>query len=408
MSLWIAIALIVVFVGLLAVDLGAFGQRAQAHAPGDAAVWTWVWIVLGLGFNFVVYSLYEFKWQGDDLAITQALTGREAALQFFAAFIGQKALCVATVFIIALLFARFQTPLKGQERILFWAVFGALNLRALFATAGTGLLGAYDWVVYFFGGVAIYSSAALLAARNTRRKPRRNPLVRLARRYFPLAADASHEVFFVRNEGRRMMTPALAALIMTQSAALMFAISSVPMIAIFTRTPFIAAVSTACACLGMRSLYFVVAGVIDRFRFMKIALGLSLALVSLSFLFGPYLHFPFWLTLTVLCAALAGGILAACFHHDAIPLLSPLAQDVEELGAISIKQARRVVILTMGTSLILIGLAFMLTPMPGLLTVFAGLAALSTEFVWARRWVRKLREQTERLKNSIFKSDDPS
>jgi tellurite resistance protein TerC len=409
MTVWIAFALVLAFVVLLAMDLGAFGGRGLAHAPGDAAVWTCVWIVLGLSFNFVVYSLYEFKWQGDELAITQALTGRQAAEQFFAGFIGQKMLSVATVFIIALLFAHFETPLKGQERILFWGVFGALTLRAVFATAGTGLMATYDWIVYFFGGVAMYSSAALVAARHTNRKVKRNPLVRLAWRYYPMAPSAGHDVFFVRQKkGRRMMTPALVTLLMTQSAALVFAISSVPVFAIFTRKPFIIVVATACACLGMRSLYFVVAAAMERFRFMKIALGLSLAVVSLCFLFDPYVHVPFWLTLTVLCLALGSGILAACFHHDAVPLLSPLAQDLEELGAVSVKQARRVVILTMGSSLCLLGLVFLLTPMPSLLTIIAGLAALSTEFVWARRWLKKLREQTDRLRNSIFKSDDPS
>ncbi len=407
MSALVGYGLIALLLALLAMDLGAFGERARAHDPAEAAVWTCIWLSLGFGFDFVVYSLYEYNWQGDELALTRHLTGKEAAIRYFAAFFGQKLFCVGAVIMFALVFSHFRLHLSAQRRALFWGVFGFLVLRALFATAGIGLVRNQEWVVYLFGGGAMYSAAALLAARHDNRRPQRNPLVRIARRAFPTLPDLRTPDFLKRRRGRLNMTQACVALLMTQTVALGFSIGSVPAVTLYTEQPFLIAASTGSACLGLRSLYFLVAGGLQRLRFLKLSLGLVVAFVGASFLAHPYLHVPRWLTILVMLALPAAGGIAAWRHHDAAPLLSPFADDFEEFGKVSVKQTRRIVILTMGVSLVALGLVFLLTPMPGMLTIFAGMGVLSVEFVWARRWLKLLRERAEQVRNSLFNSDKP-
>jgi len=401
-------ALASLFLVLLAMDLGLFGRRGRAQKPADAVAWSIAWLVIGASFTFFVHSLYEYNWQGNALATTQGLAGREAALQFLGAFGAQKTLCAGAMIMTALLFSHFRLSLAAQRRTLFWVVFGSLSLKICVASLGARVVRNQDWALYLLGGVVIFYAAALIASRHDNFHPRRNPLVRLAGRFFPRQENHPKSRFFRRERGGWRMTHAFLALLMAQSVAVGFAVSSMPAAAVFTREPFLVVTSAACACLGLRSLYFVVAAFLDRMRFFKISLGVSVGLLGIQFLAIPYLKLSRTTTVAWLLVVLGTGACLSWRHRDASPLLSPLAEDLEEIGEISVKQTRRVVTVVMGGSMVLLGIVFLLTPLPGLLTIFAGLGVLSAEFIWARRWLAALRERAQRLRRAWFKGPENS
>ena len=394
----ICYGLAVLFVVLIGVDLGVFGGRVRARRPADALAWSLAWLAVGVGFAFFIYGFYEFGWQGNDPGAAGRLGGAGAAARFLGAFLTQKLLCVGAMLMTALIFAHLKLSLPAQRRTLFWAVFVSLILRALVAVAGIHTIRSQDWTAYLLGGAVVYSGAALMAATHRNRRPSRNLLVKLAARRSPLKVNSPKADFFQEVRRGKAMTHAFIALLMAQSVAFGFAVSSLPATAVFTRDPFIMASSAACACLGFQSLYFVVAAWLDRLRYFKIALGASIALFGIQFLLSPYFGLPPAATAIWLAGILGAGALASWRHRDAAPLLSPLADDLKELGAISVSQTRRVVILTMGLSMIVLGVLFMLTPLPGWLTVFAGFGLLSVEFVWARRWLKVLRDPAQLLR----------
>jgi tellurite resistance protein TerC len=394
--IWIAFLLLIALV--VALDLGVFHRKHSIISLPEALGWTAVWVSLALAFNVGVYYLYELNPSGWDMD-TEQLTGREAAIQFFTGYLVEKSLSIDNVFVIAMVFAHFQVPLAEQHRVLFWGIFGAVVLRGLMIFGGIALIERFDWVVYIFGALLIFSAASMLIMRHDNLAPESNVMVRLVRRVYPVTTEFHGGRFFVPIDGVRHATPLFLALVLVETSDVTFAIDSIPAIFAITHDPFIVFTSNVFAILGLRSLYFVLAGLMEKFRYLKMSLVFLLAYIGVKMLLVHHYPIPNLVSLAVIGGILAVGILASILAgRDTIALLSPLAGEIERLVLRSYRQPRKVVILLLGSTVLLVGLAMVLLPGPAILVIPLGLAILGVEFAWARRWLKSIRQSIGNLR----------
>jgi tellurite resistance protein TerC len=321
------------------------------------------------------------------------LDGGTAALQFFTGFLLEYSLSLDNVFVIALIFSFFRVPLAYQHRVLFWGVLGALVMRGVMIGLGAALVARFDWVVYVFGGILIFTAVRMLMAGHENLEPEKSPVVRLARRLYPTTTEFHGERFFVEVSGRRVATPLFVVLIMVESSDVLFAVDSIPAIFAVTQDPFLVFTSNVFAILGLRNLYFAIAPLMDRFRYLKLSLVFVLAFVGVKMILSHYEPIPTSVSLSVIVGILSVGVLASAFAagREAGPLESPVAGDVESLTRVTLAAARKIIALAMGSTVLLLGAAVVLLPGPELLVVPLALAVLAFEGVWARRLLRRLR-----------------
>jgi tellurite resistance protein TerC len=286
---------LVLVVAMLALDLGVLHRKPRPVGPREALAWSLVWLGVALAFNAGV------AWW----------SGPRQGLEFLTGYLLEKALSVDNLFVFVVLFSYFSVPAAIQHRVLFWGVLGAIVLRAIFIMAGAALLHRFEWIVLVFGGFLLYTGGRLLLERVETIHPERNPLLRLARRFFPVVAEYEGGRFFVVRNGRRHATPLLLVLTAVEGTDLLFAVDSIPAVFAVTRDPFIVFTSNVFAILGLRSLYFLLAGVIDRFRYLKVGLGLVLMFVGAKMLVGPWYQVPTGVSLAIIGALLAGFLLAS-------------------------------------------------------------------------------------------------
>jgi len=309
---------------MVALDLGVFHRKPRAPSVRDALIWTSVWVSLALAFNVVVYYLYEndYTWAG----IGANLTGAEAASQYLLGYVLEESLSVDNIFVIAMVFSYFRVPLELQHRVLFWGILGAVVLRGVMITLGVTLINSFTWVPYLFGALLIYTAARMMLLRQETVEPHGNSLVRLAHRWLPFTDKFHGQHFFVRVDGKLAATPLFLALLMVESSDVMFAIDSIPAVFAVTRDPFIAFTSNIFAILGLRSLYFVLAGYMQKFRYLKNALVFVLAYVGIKMMLSNHYHIPVGLSLAVILGILGVGIIASILgsNKDPVPLKSPL------------------------------------------------------------------------------------
>jgi tellurite resistance protein TerC len=389
--LWSGFVLLILF--LLALDLGVLNRKAHVIGATEALAWTAFWVSLALIFNAGIFYLYEHHWFGIGTQFGHELSGQDAALQFFTGYLVEKSLSLDNIFVIALIFSYFGVPAIYQHRVLFWGILGALALRGIMIALGAALIQRFDWVIYIFGIFLIATAAKLLVARHDNLTPESNPLVRLARKYFPVTDDYRAEKFFVVEGGKRACTPLFLALLMVESTDVAFAIDSIPAIFAVTRDPFIVFTSNVFAILGLRSLYFALAAVLDKFRYLKMSLVFLLAFIGIKMLLSHHHPIPTQVSLVFILGILAVGVLASIIgaRRDTAALSSPLPNDYPGLAKLTLKQAKRMVILIVGTTVMALGAAMLVLPGPGVVVVLAGLGILATEFVWARRWLRNIK-----------------
>jgi tellurite resistance protein TerC len=302
--LWIGFNLFVL--ALLALDLGVFHRRAHAVSTKEAAIWSGVWISLALLFNGAIYLFWERIVPGD------ALSNSEAALEFLTGYLIEKALSVDNIFVFVLIFSFFHVPDVYQHRVLFWGILGALLMRGAMILAGAALIEAFHWIIYVFGAFLIFTGVRLAFQRDESLRPEDNPLVRLFRRLMPVTEGYAGAKFFVRRAGRLMATPLLLVLLVVESTDLVFALDSIPAIFAVTEDPFIVYTSNVFAILGLRSLYFLLAGVIDKFHYLKLGLSAVLAFVGLKMLLSDTaLKLPIAAALGVIALILTVAIVAS-------------------------------------------------------------------------------------------------
>jgi tellurite resistance protein TerC len=312
---WLYAVFTVGVLGLLALDLGVFHRDAHVVSMRESAVWSVVWVVLALAFNYGFY-LYAVSKAGPDV-------GTRLALEFLAGYVVEKALAVDNVFVFVMVFGYFAIPSKYQHRVLFYGILGALAFRALFIALGAVLL-QYHWVVVLFGGVLLATGVKMLLVPDKPLDPSANPVMRLFRRLLPVTPDLHGQRFLVSLDGRRHATPLLVALVFLELSDVIFAIDSVPAIFALTREPLIVFTSNVFAILGLRAMYFLLAGAVQRFRLLKYALAgilvfVGLKMVWLNEAFGG--KFPITWSLGVIGALLTGAIVASLvreWRNDAV------------------------------------------------------------------------------------------
>jgi len=310
--MWLWAAFIVFILFLLALDLGVFHRRAHAVTFKEALILSGAWICVALAFNVFVYFAYEYHWFGLDLPDDEP-DGRTAAVSFLTGYVVEKSLGLDNILVIAMIFSYFRIPSQYQHRVLFWGVVGALVMRAVMIVAGVALIQRFEWILYLFGAVLLVGGARMALARDGP-DPEKNPVIALARRLLPVTHELAGERLAVRIDGKLALTPLALTLIMVETSDLIFAVDSIPAIFAITRDPFLVFTSNIMAVLGLRALYFALAGIIDRFHYLRLALALLLALIGTKFLLkdilpaGPdTVHY----TLAAVTLILAGGIIAS-------------------------------------------------------------------------------------------------
>jgi tellurite resistance protein TerC len=309
---------------LLAVDLLVVNRRAHAPSSREALAWVGAWVAIAMAFG-------GFVW------LTR---GGAAAGAYAAGYLIEYSLSMDNVFVFALLFGALVVPAEQQHRLLFWGVIGAIAFRAVFILGGTALLGSVHAVIYLFGALLVITGIRLALAGDHPVDPASSRVLRLLRRVLPMTPDYRGGAFLVRDRtdgrrhrGRWLATPLFAALVLIESSDIMFAIDSVPAVLAITTDPFIILSSNAFAILGLRSLYFVLADLLPRFRYLKVGLGLLLVLAGGKMLASDLVTLPIWLTLGVIAAILGGSIVTSMWltrgRSAALPAPAKRVPDVD-------------------------------------------------------------------------------
>jgi TerC family integral membrane protein len=289
------IVFLVAVAALLAIDLGVLGRRGDVMSTRKALLWSAVWIGLGLSFSLAVWG-----WRG-----------AEAAQEYLAGYLIEESLSIDNLFVFLLVFGSLGIALRYQRKVLFWGILGAIVMRGVFIFAGVAALERFAWVMYVFGALLVFTAVKLLRSHGVEVDPQRNPMVRLARRFFPVASEYEGNAFTLRRAGRRMLTPLAVALVAVESADVVFAVDSVPAVLAVSDDVFVVFTSNVAAILGLRSLYFALAGSIQRFEYLSWGLAVVLGFVGAKMLLADLVHIPVYASLTVIVIAVGGAIVAS-------------------------------------------------------------------------------------------------
>jgi tellurite resistance protein TerC len=303
--IWVVFTAFVV--SLLVLDLMIFHRKPHVIGLREAGLWTLGWVSLAALFN-----LFVFTWAGS-----------ERGLEFTAGYLVELALSVDNMFVFALIFTLFAVPPAFQHRVLFWGILGALVMRFTFILLGSALLHTFHWVMYVFGIFLIFTGIKILRQEDGHVDPSRNIALRIFRRFIPMVGEYRGPRFTVVEHGRRYATPLFAVLIMVEATDVVFAIDSVPAIFAVTNDPFIVFTSNVFAILGLRSLYFLLAGIMDKFRYLKYGLGLVLVAIGAKMTASDVYHVPVAVSLLVIVVLIGGSILVSLLRQpEEVPTLT--------------------------------------------------------------------------------------
>jgi tellurite resistance protein TerC len=291
----LTIAFAVVVLLMMAIDLGVFNRKAHEIGFREALIWSIVWTVVALLFNGAVF-LY---------------VGRERGLEFFTGYVIERALSFDNLFVFVLIFSYFGVPKRYHHRALFWGVVGALVTRALFIAAGVALIVRFEWILYFFGAILVYSGWKMLKEKDVEVHPDRNLIIRAARTLFPVTADFDSGRFFLRKEHILYLTPLFLVLVTIETTDIVFAVDSIPAVFGVTHDPFIAFTSNIFAILGLRASYFLLESVMKSFKYLSHGLSVVLIFIGLKMLVVDFVHIPIGTSLGIVIGVLAVAILAS-------------------------------------------------------------------------------------------------
>lgn len=280
-------------IGMLVLDLGVFHRKAHEVKVRESLIWSAVWIILALLFNLGIY------W----------VRGTETALQFLAGYLIEKSLSVDNLFVFLLIFTYFKVPKLYQHKILFWGIVGALVMRAVFIMTGVALIRHFFWVSYLFGIFLIFTGFKLAFGEEKEIKEEKNLVLRLFRKVMSISSSAEGGRFFAIEQGKRVATPLFVVLLVVESTDLVFALDSIPAILAISKDPFIVYSSNVFAILGLRALYFALAGIMQMFHYLNYGLAMILAFVGVKMLLEDFFHIPIGIALGFIAAVLAISIL---------------------------------------------------------------------------------------------------
>jgi tellurite resistance protein TerC len=280
---------------MLGIDLFLFHRESHEVTTREGAMWVAIWMSMGLGFTAIIWA-----WQG-----------ATAAGEYIAGYLLEYSLSADNIFVFILIFSYFAVPAAYQHRVLFWGILGALVFRAAFIAAGAALLHRFDFMFYVFGAFLVYTGIRMARAGEVEVHPERNPVLRVTRRIFPMTPTYRGQRFFVRENARRLATPLFAVLIVVETTDIIFAVDSIPAIFGVTRRPFLVFTSNAFAILGLRALYFLLANMMKRFRYLQIGLSAVLVFIGVKMLVNEVFHVPIWASLGFIVTTLTVAVLTS-------------------------------------------------------------------------------------------------
>jgi len=315
-QIWLWVGFGVFIAGMLAIDLGVVNRKAHVISVREAGRWTVVVVTLAAVFNAWIF----------------AAQGSEAGLQFLTGYLIELALSVDNIFVFILIFGYFRVPPQYQHRVLFWGIFGALLMRGGMIAAGWLLLERFHWIIYVFGAFLVFTGIRMATHNEIDIEPESNPFLRLIRRFIPITTQYHGQQFFVRvEEGgrlRRMATPLFVVLVMVETTDLVFAVDSIPAIFAITTDPFLVFTSNVFAILGLRSMYFLLAGIIDKFHFLKLGLAAVLTFVGSKMLITFFgIHVPVAVSLGLVGLILGTSVVASLMFPKAAEEHSPVDRE---------------------------------------------------------------------------------
>lgn len=280
---------------MLALDLGVFHRKSHEIKLKEALIWTGVWISLALIFN---YGVYVFM-------------GKEKAVEFLTGYVIEKSLSIDNLFVFIMLFTYFKVDVKYQHKVLFWGILGALVMRAIFIFAGVALINKFHWIIYVFGALLIFTGIKMVFQKEEQINPEKNPLVRLFKKFFPFTNENQGGNFFVKKNGKRFATPLFVVLLIVEFTDLIFAVDSIPAILAITNDTFIIFTSNVFAILGLRALYFALAGITQYFHYLKYGLAAILVFVGVKMTIVDWYKIPISTSLFVISGILVISVIVS-------------------------------------------------------------------------------------------------
>ena len=310
MLIW---ALFIAFILIcLALDLGVFNKTDHVIKSKEAGMWTAVWFTLAMAFSGVIYWLFS----AELVANPTNISASTAVLKYITGYLIELSLSIDNVFVIAVIFSSFAIPPKYQHRVLFWGILGAIVFRALMIVFGVALINKFDWIIYVFGAFLLYTAYTMFKSDDDDYNPQDSKVYKAVKKLFPVTKRIEGHAFFLKENGKNAATPLFLALIVIELTDILFALDSIPAILAITADPFIVFTSNILAILGLRSMYFLISRMIQKFRYINYSLVVILAFVGLKMIFSHMIEIPEWLSLAVIVLALASGILASIYIKD--------------------------------------------------------------------------------------------
>ena len=317
-NIWFWVGFIAFVLAMLALDLGVFHRKAHAVRPKEAGVWVAVWVSLALVFAAGLWYL-----EGSDVALT-----------FLTGYVIEESLSVDNLFVMVVIFNYFRVPAESQHRVLFYGILGALIMRGLFIGLGALLISRFEWILYVFGAMLLVTGIRMMFKQDEEFEGEQNKVVRLVRRYVPLTREYHGTSFFVHLDGRRIATPLLLVLILVEFTDLIFAVDSIPAIFGITTDPFLVFTSNIFAILGLRSMYFLLAAVVEKFYLLKYGLALILSFIGVKMLGERFFHIDILLSLGIVLGTLALSIAASMIWPKPEEVPEPLRPEAKSTGSI--------------------------------------------------------------------------
>lgn len=310
--MWIWIIFIAFILVFLALDLGIFNKENHVIKTKEASIWTAIWVTIALSFSAVIYWLFSNGMVDNPTG----LTPNNAVLKYITGYLIELSLSVDNVFVIAVIFASFKIPSLYQHRVLFWGILGAIVFRAIMIFFGVALITRFEWIIYIFGIFLLYTAFKMLQGEEEEFNPKKSVVFRQLKKIYPITGSIQGDEFFVKRMGIKAATPLFVALIVIELTDILFALDSIPAILAITADPFIVFSSNILAIMGLRSMYFLISRMLDKFRYINYSLVVILAFVGLKMLSSHYIHLPEWVSLAVISAALLGGVIASLALPD--------------------------------------------------------------------------------------------
>lgn len=305
MIVWTLFLLTVVFA--LVLDLGIFNREPHEIKTKEAAVWTCIWVGFAILFTGVIYLVFEHGW----IENPTNLSPSNAMLKYINGYLIELSLSVDNIFIIALIFSAFAIPKKYQHEVLFYGVLGAIVFRALMIVFGVALINKFSWIIYVFGVFLILTALRILFTGSQHNDPRDSRIYKWIGKIYPVTNVVKNDKFFIKKDGVKYATPLFVALIIIELTDLFFAIDSIPAILAITTDPFIVFSSNIIAVMGLRSMFFLIASKLDKFKYITYSLVVILAFVGVKMLISHHVEIPEWMSLGVIVVSLTAGIIAS-------------------------------------------------------------------------------------------------